>query len=146
MELKWIWNESCYLKLIKNLTFKYLLLLFYFISYSLLMIYRIIMYQLCINYVHWNFITCCILCNGAARSRRLPGGNNWTSPLVTTLPSFEAASSKIRAPFTTRPAIIPKNGLSTLPLLRFHRPPIWMVDWLLNTVNWRPANRSKHYY
>lgn len=88
-------------------------------------------------------ITCCILCNGAARSRRLPGGNNWTSPLVVILPSFAAASSKIRAPFTTRPAIMPKNGLSTLPLLRFHRPPTWMVDWVLNTDNWRPANSSK---
>lgn len=69
------------------------------------------------------FITCCILCKGAARSRRLPAGKSCTSPLVVTLPSLAAASSKIFAPLTTKPAITPKNGLSTLPLLRFHRPP-----------------------
>jgi len=87
--------------------------------------------------------TCCILCNGAARSMRFPAGISCTSPLVITFPSLAAANSKTFAPLTTNPAITPKNGRSTLPLLRFHRPPTWIVDWLLNTVNWWPIEIQK---
>lgn len=95
------------------------------------------------NEIIKRFITCCILCKGAARSRRLPAGKSCTSPLVITLPSLAAANSRILAPLTTRPAITPKNGRSTLPLLRFHRPPTWIVDWLLNTVSWWPVEIHK---
>lgn len=86
-------------------------------------------------------MTCCILCSGGARSRRLPAGRSCTSPLAVILPSLAATNSKILAPLTTNPAITPKKGRSTLPLLRFHRPPTWIVDWLLNTVNWWPDEK-----
>lgn len=91
-------------------------------------------------------LTCCICwCSaGTDLCCRLRGRDirSSTSPLTEILGSSSAAMSKIRSPFTTRPEMMPWKGRSMPPRNGVVLPPTCIVEWLLKTVNWRPAQRK----
>jgi len=66
--------------------------------------------------------------------------NCCASPLLVVLGSLLAVKSNTLRPLKTNPTITPSNAFSIRCLVLFHRPPTWIVDCLLNTLSWCPAN------
>lgn len=66
--------------------------------------------------------------------------NCWASPLLVVLGSLFAVKSNTLRPLKTNPTMTPSNASSIRCLVLFHRPPTWIVDCLLNTLSWCPAN------
>lgn len=67
-----------------------------------------------------------------------------TSPLLLVFGSLFAVKSNTRSPLNTNPIITPSNASSIRCLVLFHRPPTWIVDCLLNTLSWCPANIKRY--